>query len=122
MSRLHLVYGIRWGAKYFESKFIESAWFVPVFLILCMTIFYFSLFMFYYPNVYGREDISLIVCSWDCEGLVQSLDEQGKRATSYIIEFWPEFRQSAFITFMFAGLFGWFSNWSLKKLIENKYL
>ena len=101
-------FGILWARDFFESKLLDSKAFPIMLLLVGILAFYFMLYLFYIPNVI-RSGASVAVCIWDCDNFRQSLAAQNLLSKTLVVDFWPQFRNSAFIVFLTAGLLGWAS-------------
>ncbi|PIU21786.1 MAG: hypothetical protein COT15_00520 [Candidatus Diapherotrites archaeon CG08_land_8_20_14_0_20_34_12] len=111
--------GISWFNKEFESE-LATKWVFPIiYFIFSIFAFYINLFMYLIGSVSGRE---IIICLFDCDAIRASIIQAGTQQNFIVMDYWPALKASAFLPFLFAGIFAWLSIYILKKLEEKEYI
>lgn len=104
--------------KEFETSFLEKAIFPIFYFLISLLAFYVNLF-FYFSSMVGERKI--FICLFDCQNVSQQLIAAGKAQEIFFLEFWPQFRASAFFPFVLAGVFAWLTYYILKKLKAKNF-
>lgn len=104
--------------KEFQTNFSERIFFPIFYFILSIFAFYLNLFFFYILSVPGRK---LIICLWNCQEVINQINASGKAQEFFLMEFWPQFRTSAFFPFVLAGIFAWVTYYLMKQLQEKGF-
>ena len=93
--------------------------FPVVYFIISLIAFLHKPFMYLVGSVSGRE---IIVCLFDCDAIRNSIMQAGNPQNYIVMDYWPTLKVSAFLAFLFAGIFAWLTIFILNKLEEKGYI
>ncbi len=126
-------FAIKWYNEYFETKQASSALFVLVILIALFTGYLINL-TWYYGNLAQLNDsstvnVELYFCfdEANCNQIVSSLNTElqqtpsadGRITQLLSVNYWPELRESIYLTFLLGALAAWLPLFAFN-LIEKK--
>jgi hypothetical protein len=120
---------LKWYAEYYDSKFSFSLWIVPLLLIALLLGYYINL-SFYYgesasmatARTNGQAKYSLYFCfgevsAGECNSVATKLNQDSIKQAQTAqtdtvpqvipVAFWPELKESIFLTFMLGTIAAW---------------
>ena len=116
-------FAVDWINSNLKTRWVLHPVFVLLFFFLCLMAFYIALF-WYNSNYAVLSEQKLLVCVSDnicgpfptCVDVMNSLIKEGTFNEYFFVDFWERFHGSAFMLFMWAGVFGWVTRFAVGKI------
>lgn len=131
-------YGLKWYNEYFESTFASSIWILPLLVFVLLAGYYINLSWYYgeaaHLNTSDQVSVGLYFCLAEsgysqCDSIVNKINGElitqaeksgASKVQQFIpVRYWPELRESIFLTFILGAIAGWLPLF-LKKFLSKK--